>query len=110
MQPLNLRDVGLAHRLLNWAVFASFFLIYSPYFVFVVMPFSLYCIWRISSALQFNALAKTFCMLLSIIPLINIIPLLVLNGKATSLLKGAGIRVGLMGPKVNDLNENHIEP
>ena len=109
MQQLNLRDVGLAHRLLNWAVFASFSFLYEPYLAFVAMPFSLYCIWRISSALQFKTFWIILCLLLSLSPLfgisyINLILLLVLNGKATRVLKGAGIRVGLMGANVNDLN------
>lgn len=38
-----------------------------------------------------------FCLVLMLVPLVNLITLLVLNSKATSRLREAGYRVGLLG-------------
>jgi len=41
--------------------------------------------------------------LLTLIPLIGLIVLLIVNGKATTILKSYGIAVGLMGAKMNQI-------
>ena len=41
---------------------------------------------------------------LLVIPIGGLIGLLILNGKATRILRDAGLRVGLMGVKRSDLN------
>jgi O-antigen ligase len=102
MQTLNIREVGLAQRLLMWGVLAGIFGLV-PVLLIVIWPFHLYCYWRITSALQIETGAKIFCMLLMLVPLVNLITLLIFNGKATRALRGAGIKVGLMGPKIADL-------
>ena len=102
MQALNIREVGLAQRLLIWGVLAGFFGIIPILFI-VIIPLHLYCIWKIASALQIETGAKIFCMFLMFIPLVNLMTLLILNGKATRALRDAGIKVGLMGAKIADL-------
>lgn len=104
MQALNIREVGLAQRLMIWGVLAGIFGLI-PILLVITIPFHLYCTWRITSALQIETGAKIFCMLLMLIPLVSLITLLILNGKATRALQGAGIKVGLMGAKVADLPE-----
>jgi hypothetical protein len=41
--------------------------------------------------------------ILTLIPCIGLIPLLVVNGKATSVLKEHGVRVGLLGARSSDI-------
>jgi hypothetical protein len=102
MQTLNLREVGLAQRLLIWGFLAGI-LGALPILLFITVPFLLYCTWRISSALQLHIVTKVFCMLLVLLPIVAAITILVLNGKATRTLQDAGIRVGLIGAKTADL-------
>jgi hypothetical protein len=42
--------------------------------------------------------------LLALIPCVGLIGLLIINGKATSVLKDYGIRVGLLGAKMSDFS------
>jgi hypothetical protein len=42
--------------------------------------------------------------ILTFIPLIGLVMLLLINGKATKILKSHGIRVGLLGATMSDLN------
>ena len=101
--PGKIRNVGLAQRLLLWAALASILsFIITPGLV-VAIPFQLYCIYKLSKALELHTVAIVFLMLAMVIPLVSTICLLVLNGKATSVLKSAGIKVGLMGAKASDL-------
>jgi hypothetical protein len=41
--------------------------------------------------------------ILTLIPLIGLIPLLIVNGKATNILRAHKIKVGLMGANPNDV-------
>jgi hypothetical protein len=41
--------------------------------------------------------------LLSLIPFVGLIVLLIVNGKATSILRSHGVRVGLMGARLADI-------
>lgn len=54
---------------------------------------------KISSGLEFSYGARFFILLAMLFPLINLITLLVINGKATEFLKRAGYEVGLLGAK-----------
>ena len=54
---------------------------------------------KISSGLEFSYGARFFILLAMLFPLINLITLLVINGKATEFLKNAGYKVGLLGAK-----------
>ena len=90
-----------------WAVFASILALFFgwkyPYVFVVVIPFQLYCIYRLAKALGMHIVAIVFLMLAMFIPFVSLICLFVLNGKATSTLQLAGIKVGLMGAKISDL-------
>ena len=46
--------------------------------------------------------------LLTLIPLIGLIVLLIVNGKATAILRAHGIRVGLMGAKTSQIPQAGI--
>lgn len=53
--------------------------------------------FRLCSSLGFSTPVKVILMLLLFVPLVSLIVLLVLNGKATRRLRDAGYRVGLLG-------------
>lgn len=53
----------------------------------------------LTRALGWNVALRILCCVLLFVPLVGLITLLVVNSKATSALKAAGYRVGLMGVK-----------
>ncbi|WP_445145068.1 hypothetical protein [Dyella sp. Tek66A03] len=57
----------------------------------------LFGIFKIASELKWSTLAKVVTFVFLLIPLVNLITLLVVNGKATAFLKKAGYKVGLAG-------------
>ena len=58
---------------------------------------SLIGIFRIGSGMGFSIVAKIVLVILMFIPLVNLITLLILNSRATSRLRQAGYKVGLLG-------------
>jgi hypothetical protein len=64
---------------------------------FGVAAYSLFGVLRICSALGKSQNQKLMFMALSCMPWVNMIALVVLNAKATALLRAAGWRVGLLG-------------
>lgn len=53
--------------------------------------------YRLCSGLGYSMITKIILMVLMFLPLIGLIVLLVLNSRATSKLRAAGYRVGLLG-------------
>jgi hypothetical protein len=66
---------------------------------FGVAAYSLLGVLRICSALKKSQNQKLMFMVLSCIPWLNLIALVILNAKATALLRSAGWRVGLLGAR-----------
>jgi hypothetical protein len=66
---------------------------------FGLAGYSLVGVLRICSALKKSQNEKLMFMALSCVPGINLVALLVLNVKATALLRSAGWRVGLLGAR-----------
>jgi hypothetical protein len=58
---------------------------------------------RLLAALGVHVIWRIFCGVLLIAPCINLLLLLVINGRATRALKDAGLRVGLMGVRDDEL-------
>ena len=98
----GIREVGLAQRLLLWAVLASFVGIVFRPAMLLTIPFQLYSVYKLAKALEMSSGASSGWLVAMFIPLVSLICLLVLNSRATKVLKQAGIRVGLMGAKVAD--------
>ncbi|HUG77591.1 MAG TPA: hypothetical protein VML57_08925 [Burkholderiales bacterium] len=63
----------------------------------VALVLSLVGIYRVGSGMGFSMVAKIGLIVLMFVPLINLITLLVLNGRATARLRDAGYKVGLLG-------------
>ena len=66
---------------------------------FGIAAYSLFGVLRICSALGKSQNQKLMFMALSCMPWMNLIALVVLNAKATALLRAAGWRVGLLGAR-----------
>jgi hypothetical protein len=103
----KVRNVGLAQKLLIWAVLASTLVLITPYAFLLAVPFQFYCIYRLLSALERSKPEAVLYMVAMFmvaifIPLGNLLFLLFLahiNGKATKYLRENSIRVGLIGAK-----------
>ncbi len=61
-----------------------------------VAAFAMYCVYRLCRALGVTPWAYVVAML---VPLVSLVCLFVLNGKATAFLKAHGVRVGFLGAK-----------
>jgi hypothetical protein len=103
---LSIREVGLAQRMAIWGVISGLLAGFPPALI-VVIPFQLYCYYKLARSLDLHLGIIVLCTLLMVIPLVSMLTLLILNQKATKILKNAGIRVGLMGAQKADLP---IEP
>lgn len=101
--PQQIRKVGLAQRLVLWAVLASILASIIPYAFFVAVPFDLYCVYRMAKALTMSTTASVLYLIAMFIPFVQLVCLLLLNRKATLSLRAAGIQAGFMGAKPSDL-------
>ena len=99
----KVRAVGLAHRLLHWAILAGFAGVFIPYALFIAIPFQLYCTYKLARALDLSTVSAVLYVVVMFVPLVSLVFLLILRRKATKFLQWEGVRVGLMGAKVSDL-------
>ena len=102
MDTIDVREIGLAQRLLIKSVLANFLGVF-PILFLLIIPFQLYAIGRLSAALKVPVLIRILNAVLVLIPILALVPLLVTNRKATKILRAQGLRVGLMGAKKSDL-------
>lgn len=63
----------------------------------VAVLMAIYGIFKIASELDWPVIARVVTFILLVVPLVNLLTLLVVNGKATAFLKKAGYKVGLAG-------------
>ena len=99
----NVRAVGLAQRLLLWAILTSIVGWLLLPLVILAIPFQLYAVFKLAKALTLSTSSAVMYFVAMFIPIVSLICLVVLNNKATVLLQEHGIRVGLMGAKRSDL-------
>lgn len=104
----EVREVAAAQRMLLLAIIASLVgnvLLRSSESLAIVwmisvavLAFELFCVYRLARVLRVrNALVW---MLAMFVPLVNLICLLVLNGRASRFLKENGVAVGLLGARL----------
>jgi hypothetical protein len=103
--PLDqVRRVAKYQRLLILAVVIGAFGPLIPLVGIVVLilniGFQVWCVVKLSAALELNRAAKWIFVVLMFVPLVSLIALLVLNAKATRFIRNAGYRVGLIGAKI----------
>ena len=73
------------------------------YFLNVIYYMIAFCMLR--TAQKGNIAVTILLAILLLLPLISLITLLFVNGKATNILQSAGLKVGLMGVSKPDLDE-----
>lgn len=79
------------------AVLSAVFLVIYGLVILVTLAFMLYAVYRVAGSLGFSTASKVLLLIAMVIPLVNLITLLVLNGKATNHLRDAGVRIGFFG-------------
>ena len=110
----SLREIGRSQSLLLWAVLASvaghigLFVDAIPrllVFVYCVpaIAFMLFCVYKAARAIGCGVIVSVLSQILMFFPMVSLIVLLILNREATSVLRNAGVKVGLMGAKQSDL-------
>lgn len=74
-----------------------------PYLALPAWAFQIWAVYNMGKTLK---LPNTWLWVIgTMIPLVGLIVLLIMNSKATSTLQSAGVRVGLMGANMKDLNQ-----
>jgi len=99
----ELKEIAQAQQLLLWSILAGFVSLALVFLLIVTIPFQVWAAYNLSKKLKMQ-LAWLWT-ILTIIPLIGLIVLLIINSKATSALRAAGVRVGLLGANLNDLEK-----
>ncbi|HJX10933.1 MAG TPA: hypothetical protein VJ733_10575, partial [Candidatus Binatia bacterium] len=104
MEAINLRELAIAHRHANWGVIAGLVgAITHWYAAFAVIPYLLYGAWKHGKAAHFGVSARLGVSALMLLPVANVFALALVSHRASRELKRAGLRVGPMGVKANDL-------
>ena len=93
-------DIAKHQKAIIWLIVINLFIFWIPFATIVTGIIGFVFIYRLGKALK--SLAWLY-VVLSFIPLVGLIALLVLNGKATGALRSRGVKVGLMGANKDDL-------
>lgn len=99
----ELKEIAQAQRLLLWSILAGIAAFGFKLLLVLTIPFQVWAAYNLSKKL--NLRLAWLWTILTIIPLVGLIILLVINSKATSALRAAGVRVGLLGANLNDLEK-----
>ncbi len=104
MQTNDLRQLAVAHRHANWGVITGFIGAITHWYVaFAVVPYLVYCTWRLGKTATLGVAARITTLLLMLIPVANVLVLALISHHAGKELKRAGLRVGPFGVKTSDL-------
>lgn len=106
----ELRTIARDQNLLMWSVLAgivSYFLVHIPLVgllaLLVAVVFEIVSLYKLGRSLRMR-FVWIYCLGL-FIPVIGLIILVVISGKASRVLKAYGVRVGLMGGKAADIKD-----
>jgi hypothetical protein len=86
-----------------WLVLISFAAVFVPLGTLVTAIIRVYFIFHLAVAVR--STAAWLYIIVMFIPLLNLLALLHINGRATQILQLHGIKVGLMGANPNDLKK-----
>ena len=101
--PAELRKVAEALRLLIWSIVATL-IAFVPHIgaaYLLVYLFQLWATYSLGTALKFKNV--WLWVLGTMVPCVGLFILLRMNSKATKMLQSAGVPVGLMGAKMDQL-------
>ena len=114
---INPRELAFTQQFLIWAFIASIIALFCKPLFILVTPFAVWCLYRTAVVLKLPAGWRLFYLftglipaasllipaLASVGPVLSLLALLRLNARATKALKDAGVKVGLLGVKTNDI-------
>ena len=102
-KPLNdILEVANRQKQILWMILISIPATFIPFATLVTGVIQIYFIVKLAKAVGSSAWLYA---VLAFLPLIGLIALLRLNGKATKILKDNGVAVGLMGANSDDLKK-----
>lgn len=96
-------DVGKKQKAILWLILASIGAFFIPFAIFVVAIIGVVFVYQLASA-QKSSYAWLWA-LLQIVPLVSLICLLILNQRATKIVRDKGVKVGLMGANSKELEK-----
>jgi len=106
----ELRRIAKSQNLLMWAVLAgisSYFIVHIPFLglplVLAVVVFEIYALYLLGTSLRLP-LVWLMCVGM-FVPCLSLIILVLVSGRASKILKAAGIRVGVMGGHAEDIKD-----
>ena len=91
----EIAEVKKRQKQIIWMVLLSLVAMFIPYATIVTGTIQIYFIFKLAQAIR-SSVAWLY-IILAFIPLIGLIALLYINGKATRVLQANGVKVGLMG-------------
>ncbi len=92
---------GFALNILWWHMLGVLFWLLQLVYTIIAIVF----VFQFGTSLKIGQVAMIGILILLFIPLVGLLTLLILNGKATRLLREGGIRVGLMGASRENLEK-----
>lgn len=98
----ELLDVAKYQSYIQWLVLASLVAMFIPYATILTGIIGLFFIYKLASALR-SKVAWLY-IIASFMPLIGLLALLDLVQRASKVLKANGIKIGIMGAKMNDFD------
>jgi len=96
-------EVAKRQKAVLWLIVVNLFTFWIPFASIVMGIIGIVFIYKLAKALKCSL--TWLYVVLSFIPLVGLVALLVLNGKATGALRAHGVRVGLMGANKEDLGK-----
>lgn len=100
MEDIEVDRLAKAHKLSIWTVIVGFVgLCTSIYVALAAIPFHMYCAFRVGRGMGLGTAALTTILVLMLAPFVNTLSLLLLNNRASRMLKASGMQMGPMGFK-----------
>jgi hypothetical protein len=103
-----IEDVALGQKLVIYAIlcnvitFLGILLLgdLAALFWFIALAISLYGIFKLTGGLGYAMFSRIILIVLMLVPFVNLLTLLTLNSRATTALRAAGYKVGLLGASI----------
>lgn len=105
LKHIDARELAIAQRRAIIGFISGVFYAI-PYAIVLILPFQLFCYFKLSVALKLNLFAALLLAALMLVPILNLLVLLGVNYMATTKLRSLGLKVGFLGVKKEDIPSN----
>ncbi len=99
----DLVEVAKRQKSIMWMILISLVAMFIPFATIVTGIIQIYFIYKLAAAVRSSA--AWVYIILAFIPLIGLIALVHINGRATKTLQANGIKVGVMGARMADFDK-----